>query len=189
MAVVTLTVAKTIGGGQAADALQGGSTGIDLGTVANGAATSVQNLYISHNGTQKITGVAYYIQAFTGTYGGNYTAAADYAKLRTLGDSSYGYQVDEIYNSSPAFNGAFYQVATGAGDAFATRRTIPTTAMVYDSSGEQAASSPVAGEIGPSGNTVLGNRAKLKERVSIPASEVDGGYRQFDLVIAYNYTT
>jgi hypothetical protein len=189
MPVVTLTVAKTLTGTQAADSLQGGGTGVDLGTVANGATTSGQNLFVKHDGTQKITGLSYYIQAYSGTYGGNYTAAGDYAKLKSLGDGSDGYQVCEVWNESPTFT-TLFQVATGAGDSFAARRTVPTTAMIYNNAGaEAAASSPVAGEVGPSGNTVLGSFAKLRERIKIPGAEVDGGYRQFDVVFAYNYTT
>lgn len=191
MPVVTLSVSKTVSGANVNDTLSGGSTGVDLGTVANGAFSNTTNLFVKHDGAQKITGLSYYIQSFTGTYGGNYTASADYAKLLALGDAGTpaGLQVDEVWNSSPNFQ-TFYQVKTGNADSFANRRVVPTTAMSRNNSGtEVGATTPVAGEVGPTGNTVIGDRAHVRERISIPSAEVDGGIRQFDAVFAYNYTT
>lgn len=189
MSVVSLTASKTINGTAVGDSLSGGSTGVDIGVVANDAVSNTQNLYIRHNGTQKITGASLFIQAFTGTYGGNYTSSADYARLQALGDLDYGLQFDEDWNRATPFN-VLYQIKTGAGDSFATRRTVASTSMVRDNSGSEVdGSAAVAGEVGPAGNTVLGDNAHLKYRIAIPASETDGGLRQFDLVIAYNYTT
>ncbi len=99
---VTLTVSKTQFGSGVSDALSGGGTGIDLGSVVNGQYTpitnqstnaGVQDVYIRHNATiDPITSVATYVQQFgTGTgftYGGANTAAGDLTSLLNYGNAS-----------------------------------------------------------------------------------------------------
>lgn len=189
MPVVTLTASKTLNGPAVNDLLNGGASGVDIGTVANDAVSNTVNLYVRHNGANKITGASFFVQAYTGTYGGNYTPTADYAKLQGLGDTNNGLQFDEDWDRTVPFN-VLYQVKTGDGDSFATRRAIAATSMVRDNAGSEAdATAPVVGEIGPALNATLGDNAHLKYRIKIPASETDGGIRQYDTVIAYNYTT
>lgn len=192
MAVV-LTISSTINGSNYADVLAGGSTGVDIGTVTNGQVSSTKELIIRHDGVSKITGLSYYSQVFTGTYGGDYSAAADFAKLLAWGDKSptrYGLQFEETWNAGSPF-GSPYNVYTGAGDSYANRRTMQASSMSYESSGSEAdPSAPVAGEINVASNkTTAGNRAHLKQRVYVPGDETAGGKRQFDLVFAYFYTT
>jgi hypothetical protein len=151
-----------------------------------------------HNGINKITSCAYYIQPFTGVYGGSYDAPADYAKMKALGDlagGDYGLMFDEDWDSSPNFS-SYFKVRTGFGDSFATRRGFPTSMMLYFNTVSLAKSnptSPIVGQLGPNDNgadaQALGNRAMLRFRVGLPASEVDGGIRQYDSVIAYTYTS
>lgn len=189
---VTLTVSKTLAGPQVSDLLNGGTTGVDMGTVANNAVSATAHLLIRHDGVNKITSTAFYIQSFSGTpYGGAYTPAADLARLLALGDmtpTSYGLQLEEDWDAAVPFS-TFYQVKTGAADSFANRRTIAASSMSYNNSGVEAnPSAPAAGEIGPDGNTTVGDRGHLTYRMSIPATETDGGIRQFDLVVAYSYT-
>lgn len=197
MAIVTLTLSRTEVGSAVADLLQGGSTGCDIGTVANDAVSSTQEIYLRHNGVNKITSCAYYIQPFSGIYGGNYDAATDYAKMLALGDAvgNYGLMFDEDWNSSPQFT-SFYKVKTGFGDSFANRRNFPSTMQLYFNTGTLAKSdptTPVVGEVGPNDNgataQAVGNRSLLRFRIGLPANEVDGGIRQFDTVVAYTYTS
>lgn len=198
MAVVTLTLSRTETGVQVSDLLQGGSAGCDLGTVANDSVSATQELFLRHNGVNKITSCAYYIQPYSGVYGGGYDAATDYAKMLALGDTTpgnYGLMFDEDWNSSPQFS-SFFKIKTGYGDAFGTRRNFPSTMQLYYNTSTAAKSdptSPVVGEVGPNDNGVVaqavGNRSLLRFRLGLPANELDGGIRQFDTVVAYTYTS
>jgi hypothetical protein len=63
-----------------------------------------------------------------------------------------------------------------------------TDAMVYNAPGETLASAPVAGQIGLAADTVLGDAAKTKLRIYLPAAFSDGGILQWEWVIAYSFT-
>lgn len=98
---VLLTVSATWDGSNFADSLEGGGTGIDMGSVINGqyapiisqgANTGAKDVFIRHDGVvDPITNVKTYVQEYgTGTaftYGGPNSAAADYAKLLNMGNS------------------------------------------------------------------------------------------------------
>lgn len=95
---VLMTVAKTLGGAAAADSLEGGGTGVDIGSVLNGeyapiisagSNTGWQALYLSHNGvTDPISNVGTFIALYSQTYGGTSSAAADYTTLKNKGFGS-----------------------------------------------------------------------------------------------------
>jgi hypothetical protein len=160
--------------------------------------STTQELYLRHNGVNKITSCSYYVQPYSGTYGGNYDAATDYAKMQELGNvtpGNFGLMFDEDWNASPQF-ASFFKIKTGFGDSFANRRNFPTTMQLYFNTGTSAKSdpsAPVVGEVGPNDNgataLAIGNRSLLRFRLGLPADEVDGGIRQFDIVTAYTYTS
>lgn len=99
---VLLTVSETLDGSAVADALAGGGTGVDLGSVVNNsyapvilksANTGSQPLFIQHDATiDPITDVKTFIQTYgvgTGfTYGGAVSAAADFTTLKNLANAS-----------------------------------------------------------------------------------------------------
>jgi len=99
---VLLTLSETLDGAAVADALAGGGTGVDLGSVVNNsyapvilksANTGAQNLYISHDAVlDPITDVKTFLQTYgvgTGfTYGGADTAANDFTTLKNLANAS-----------------------------------------------------------------------------------------------------
>jgi hypothetical protein len=95
---VSLTISKTLGGSQIADALAGGGSGLDLGSVVNteyvpiilkSANTGWQPLYIRHNAAiDPITDVKTFISQYSQAYGGAKTAALDYAEAIAQGNSS-----------------------------------------------------------------------------------------------------
>ena len=197
MPFVDLSIARTDTGDHMSDLLAGGMTGMDMGTCINGAVSIAQNMRIRHNGSSLITGLSYYVQPYTGSYGGNFSPSSDYSRLRTLGDlggGDYGLEICENWNESPAFT-TFFKMRTGYADSYSTKRALNSTAMYWFNTGtsaETAATAPQAGSLGVNDNSAgaqsLGNRAFLRSRISLPASEPDGGIRQWDWVFSYVYT-
>jgi hypothetical protein len=214
---VSLTVSKTRGGSQVADTLAGGSSGLDLGSVTNGAYTPItlqsantgtQSVFVRHDATvDAITAVATYVAQYSGTYGGANSAAADFTTLTGQGAASaqltannaagteQGLKIDADWQVSTAnqFNPARAQVSVyglaGAGQSLATAFAMHVDAMSYDTgSGENDASAPVTGKIGKSSDTVLGNMAHFLMRYYLNTGATAGGILQFDTVIAYAYT-
>lgn len=98
---VLLTVAATWNGANFSDALEGGGTGIDMGSVINGqyapiisqpGNTGAKDIFIFHDAVvDPITSVKTYLQQFgsgTGfTYGGATSAAADFTKILNMGNA------------------------------------------------------------------------------------------------------
>lgn len=94
---VNLTISKTVTGSQVADALAGGGSGLDLGSVVNGkycpiisqpSNTGWQTIYIRHDATiNEIDNVKTFVAQFSGTYGGAVSAAADFATLKAKGNA------------------------------------------------------------------------------------------------------
>lgn len=97
---VSLIVSESVTGAEVSDSLAGGSTGLDLGQVTNGAYTPItlqsantgaQDIFIRHDAvTDPITNVKFYVAQYTGTYGGANTAAADITTLLGLGLANTG---------------------------------------------------------------------------------------------------
>lgn len=99
---VTLTVAESIDGTAVADALAGGGSGLDHGSVVNGSYSMVsdkslnqgkQDIYIRHDAVvDPITDVGFFIQQYgtaTGfSYGGGNSASVDFQNLKDMGNSS-----------------------------------------------------------------------------------------------------
>lgn len=197
MPIIDLTVSRTASGNNMTDLLSGGSTGMDMGTCVNGAASIAQNMYIRHTGTSKITSLAYYILPYTGSYGGNFSPANDYARLRVLGDlggGDFGLQVCEEWNQTVPFT-TFFKVATGAADSYSTRRSVSDDSMFHvhtETSAQTDATAPQVGIMGVNDNSTeslaIGNRALLRARLALPSNEPDGGVRQWDWVLSYVFT-
>lgn len=214
---VSLTVSKTMGGSAVADTLAGGSSGLDLGSVVNGAYTPIilqsantgaQEIFIRHNATvDPITAVKTYIAQYSGTYGGADTAANDLTTLEGQGAAS----AQLTANSSAGTEGGLkidmdWQVSTanqftpsrtqckvyglaGNGQSLVTAYDMHVDAMSRNNSGTEVdATTPVTGKIGKSGDTVLGDQAHLKMRYYLPTAAVNGGILQWDFTIAYSYT-
>lgn len=222
---VSLTIAETLHGSQAADTILGGAgqLGVDMGPVTpNNYAPLINkannqgklDLYVSHNGTNPITAVSTFIQSFgTGTgytYGGAATAAADYATLKSLGNSSGssknnadglsgGIWVDYRWNATDTtrFDRANFPTKIDVyghnntdGLNQASALTVLTDAMVWSNGGiETAGSAPVAGQIGHTGNTALGDSAHLQMRIYLPSSYSANGTVQFEFVLSYSFTS
>lgn len=205
-----------------ADSLLGGGNGIDYGTGVNGqwapivskvANTGALNMYLSHDGTNEITQLKTFIQAFgtsTGyTYGGGDSAANDFTTLRNMGNTSgtsknnadglsagVWCEMDADVNTTNQFDKAsrpsqvFIFGQSLAGIDISTAYTVIADAMVYSNGGiETVGSAPQAGKIGASGNTTLGDRAHLRGRVFLPQAFSVGNYLQFEHAFIYAFTS
>ena len=147
---VLLTVSETIAGAAFADALEGGGSGIDLGSVINGQFAPIvdqptndgkQDVFIRHDATiDPITDVKTFVQQYgTGTgftYGGANSAAADITKLLNMGNAS---ATSNANNNDGLGNGLHidmdWQVSTAS--QFAPAR-IGTQVRIYGDNGGAA---------------------------------------------------
>lgn len=170
--------------------------------------------YLSHDGTAKITETKTFIQTFgtnTGfSYGGADTAANDFVTMRNLGNASGSSK----NNADGASGGLWHEMDFDVSDTnrfdHQTRPTLvficgdnntdgidansafvlKADGMVYDSGGgtETAGTVPVDGEIGASGDTVLGDRFHDQMRIYLPTSFSTGGTLQLEIVYIYAFT-
>jgi hypothetical protein len=148
------------------------------------------------------------------TYGGADSAANDFTTMTGYGNTSGSSKNNQDGNSAGLWMDANAQVATVSQFDFATNGQgqggddtvfifgdngtdgidlasaflIPGEAMVYDNTGETAASAPVDGEVGVSGDTAKGDNARLKYRAYLPDSALSGGIIQFEIVFSYSFT-
>jgi hypothetical protein len=222
MAVI-LTVSETVTGAEVSDSLSGGSSGLDLGQVVNGAYSPItsqsantgqQEVYMYHDATiDPITNVAFYVDTYTGTYGGANSAAADYTTLTGYGSSdsgatknntdglSRGLHIDMDWQVSTANQFSYSREASGnmrifgktySGlDGIAQGTAFPMhvdAASYWNGSSEVDAITPVTGKIGKSSDSTLGNRGHFKKRFYLHTGATDGGILQYDYVVAYSYT-
>ena len=186
------TLSKTLAGSNVADVLSGTTTGYDLGIATSDSGTTPTNtVYFKHSGVNSITLCSYYISTYSGIYGGDYSAAVDYAKILSHGDSgAYGLQVEESYSNGTPFNGSYYNIKTTQGSNYSTKRLVQTTSVLYNNATvETAPITPVAGSVGATGDATLGDNVKLRLRYLIPSTELSAGRRQFDVIFTYNFTT
>ena len=219
---VSLVISETLDGSAISDSLEGGGTGVDIGSVASGSYgplvsktsnTGHQDIYVSHDGVNEITQFSVFIQEYgTGTgftYGGADTAANDFTSLKNLGNAS-----GSSKNNNDGLSGGLWiemdaDVVDASAFEQASRPTlvkifgdsltdgidlgsaflVKADSMVYNSSGEQQASSPVDGQIGPAGNTTLGDSSHLKFRLYLPTSHSNGGKLQWEVVFSYSFTS
>ncbi len=144
-----------------------GTTPIDLGDIAVGA-DSTEDIYISHDYTNKISDVTLFNGQKTGTYGGDFSAATDWAEILGWGDNA---ATDGIFLSQDS-GSTFTQLKTGSLDSQTNGVTLATSSGVA-----------VAGEIGPS------EESHQQIKCHIPSGEDTGGIRQIDYNIYYLYTS
>lgn len=218
---VNLTISKTIGGTQVADALNGGGSGVDLGQVVNGQYTPIinqasntghQSLFIRHDATvDPITNVKTFIAQYSQAYGGADTAAGDIATMIAKGQAdnestannsdgnSSGLRIEHGGNDIGALGASAFLPTRAQVDIYGNNGTdgidiasgfdMHVDALVYDNAGTPVdAVTPVTGQIGKSGDTVLGDVANVGLRMYLEQAAPDGGYVQFDFVTSYSFT-
>jgi hypothetical protein len=173
--------------------------------------TGQKDIYIRHDGTNLISTLGVFIGEYgagTGfTYGGTETAAADFTTVKDMGSTSgvsknnadgnsggFWMEMNASTNSTTQFEIGLRpdEVKTfgksAQGIDISTYFLIHETAMVYDSGGEAAATSPVQGQLGPAGDTVLGDNAHLKFRYYVPTTYLEAKTLQWETIFSYSYT-
>lgn len=180
--------------------------------ISQPANTGWQTLYLSHDATiNEIDAVKTFISQFSGTYGGADSAANDFATLKAKGNAdnevtannsdglSSGLRIEHDADIPGSLGASAFLPSRGQvkiygnnltdGIDLASAFTVHADAMTYwNGSTEVDATTPVAGKIGKSSDTVLGNRARLKLRFYLEQAAPDGGILQWDWVVAYSFT-
>lgn len=174
--------------------------------------TGHQDVYAYHDAAvDPITDVKTYIGEFSQTYGGADSAANDLSTLIAKGQADN----EATANNSDGLAAGFRIEHAGIGisglgaSAFLPSRAqveiygnngtdgidlasafdLHVDAMVYDdSSSEVDATTPVTGQIGKSGDSVLGDNAHVGVRMYLEEAAPDGGILQWDWVWAYSFT-
>jgi len=185
---VQITVSKTLGGGSVNDILSGGVGGYYLGVAAAGKFTDPNEVYVRHDGAERIIDLALYTAPFSQFYGGNVTAGNNYLQLALWGDEGYGLQMSEQAFGADAFSFIF---DGNNGFTFGNRRQVLSSAMLYNNAGTPTVPSAAEdGVVGPIGDTSYGDTCFVKLRVGVPAPPLYiGGAIQFDLVFFYQFTS
>ncbi len=165
-------------------ASQGGSAitpPLSWGSIGNGA-NSIDELFITHDGLEKITSCGYYIQAYTGSYTGTFDAATDYAELLAwgAGDPAEGFLINQTHLAAGGGPpGTYVTHKTGQGTA-----AVPIELNKFTIVGGASLDD---GEI--EGITTGIEESHIKVKIAVPAAESSAGTRQFDQCIAFTYTS
>jgi hypothetical protein len=154
------------------------SSPLSWGNVGNGSSLE-DDLYIRHDGVEKITNCAYYIQAYTGTYEGSFDAATDYAELLSWGsDDTDGFLINQ--NLLGSFPGGSYV-------SHKTDRGTSASPITLDSDSIIGGASLSDGEM--EGSAVGSEEAHIKVKIAVPSAETGAGTRYFDQCLRYTYTS
>lgn len=203
-------VADTLAGGGTGYDLGPTTNGSYSNVVDQNLNTGSGNLYVRHDGVvDPITDTKFFIAEYSQTYGGPPSSSPtdDFNTLVSLGQTSGtsknnadgnsgGLWIDQDFDASSVNQfdiGNFPAVVNifGQGDQgidVDSAYPLKADALTYDNAGEQQPSAPEDGKIGISGDTVLGDNAKIKFRLYLPQTFPDGGIHQWDWTISYAFT-
>lgn len=144
----------------------------------NNGANDTDELFITHDGAEKITSCAFYIQAYSGAYSGGDSAANDYTELMSWGaGDTEGFLINQDHLTAPP--GSYVSHKTGRGTA-----AVPIT---LESDSIVGGASLGNGEI--EGSDTGTEESHIKVKIAVPAAESTAGTRQFDQCIAFTYTS
>ena len=174
--------------------------------------TGHQDIYIKHDAAaDPITEVKTFVAQYSQTYGGADSAVNDIATLIAKGQSdneATANNIDGLAAGLRVEHGGIDIGSLGASAFLPSRAQVDIygnsgtdgidlasafelheDACVYDNAGSPVdATTPVAGQIGKSGDTVLGDNAHVGLRMYLEEAAPEGGILQFDWVIAYSFT-
>jgi len=173
--VVSITWSETAGGSAMTDPK-------DWGNIGNGSASTALELFVSHDGTNDITGCGLYIQPYSGTgYTGSAGTAADYNEIIAWGDTST--TTDGIPDTA-GLDGGFWINTTAGGPSGGW--------VVHNSSTGISGTAFGLGtdmNIATANTIASGEEATFAVKVIVPQYESTAGARFFDQVLEYTYTS
>ena len=142
----------------------------DLGDIGNGS-NATDDIYIRHNGANKITACGFFIQAYSGSYTGGATAAADYSELLEWGGRA---------GPTPPVGGFYIDQDPGG----------PLTEYKVHKTGQGTVTVPITLSCGSVGTEIqAAEEVHIKVKVAVPSDEDTAGTRQFDQVLKFTYTS
>ena len=176
------------------------------------ANTGLQDIFVGHDATvDPITDVKTFVSQFSQTYGGADSAAADIATLIAKGQAdneatannsdglAAGFRIEHGGIDIPGLGASAFLPSRAQVDIYGNSGTdgidlasafdLHVDACVYNNAGTEVdATTPVTGQIGKTGDTVLGDRAHVGVRFYLEDAATDGGILQWDWVWAYSFT-
>lgn len=180
--------------------------------ILQGDNTGYQDIYVEHNSViDPIQDYVTYVSEFSGIYGGAQNAAADIATLIAKGQADNGLTANNSDGLSSGLrieHGGINIGSLGSAAFLPSRAQVSIygdngtdgidldsgfvlheDAMVWNNGGiEVDATTPIAGQIGVAGDTVLGDNAHIGLRFYLEDAATQGGYLQFDWIHAYSFT-
>lgn len=180
--------------------------------ISKAANTGHADVYLSHDAVfDPITDVKTFIGIYTGVYGGAASAAADIATLIAKGQAdnentannsdglSSGLRVEHAGISIGSLGASAFLPSRAQVKIYGNNGTdgidlasafdMHVDAMVYNNAGSETdATTPVTGQIGKLGDTVLGDQAHIGIRFYLEDAAPDGGILQWDWIVGYSFT-
>jgi hypothetical protein len=181
--------------------------------ISQASNTGHQDIYLSHDATiDPITSVVSFIAAYSQAYGGaGANAAADLATLISKGQAdsevtannndglSGGLRIEHGGIDIAGLGASAFLPSRAQVDIYGNNGTdgidlasgfdLHEDACVYNNAGTEVdATTPVTGQIGVTGDTVLGDQAHIGLRYFLETAAPDGGIIQWDWVVSFSFT-
>jgi len=174
--------------------------------------TGHQDVYVSTNATvDPITDTKTFIDEYSQAYGGAASSAADIATMIAKGQAdneatannsdglASGYRIEHAGQNIASLGASAFLPSRAQVNIYGNNGTdgislasgfdLHVDAMIWNNAGTPVdATTPVTGQIGKSGDTVLGDTAWVGVRFYLEDSAPDGGIIQWDWVWAYSFT-
>lgn len=162
---------------------------LDHGDAASGSNTTAQTIYVRHDGNNPITKCKLFLAEKSGAYSGSATAAADKTELIGWGDNLTSGTFGGIqFNFDAA--GSFPSSAWGTVTSKSPTNGSTVRTGVGDS---QADGVLITSASGASSDGVIDNgsspNVRFQMRAKVPSSGAGTGIRQFDIGLAFSYTS
>ena len=176
------------------------------------ANTGLQDVFFSHDAVvDPILDCKTFVAIYSQTYGGANSAAADIATLIAKGQAdneatannsdglSSGLRIEHGGIDVPGLGASAFLPSRAQVKIYGNNGTdgidlssafdMHVDAMVYNNAGTEVdATTPVTGQIGKTGDTVLGDQAHVGLRFYLEDAAPDGGILQWDLVLGFSFT-
>ena len=171
---------------------------IDHGTATNGTYGSSQQIYLRHDGLNSISNCGFYFQLKTGSYTGDFSAAADFDEIKGWGDSNSATGHGGIQVNMDPSNTTGWDVGNWDLDNSNKQTTVAFT--MHSLIGDQSTNSVTlkehmdgtgagGGSMTSDGEIPTGVEVSFLIRFQIPTDEDTTGIRQIDQVLRYTFTS